>query len=90
MGPTSLDVADDPAPSAEYRELERHLDSLERVARRRLESVNRKSWQPGYSLEVRKAAAYKTLVEQGFPPGEARLTVEAMVDQGLLPDPPRR
>ena len=71
-------------------DLNQRLDRVESVARSRLNKMNRKSGERGYSLSVRKKAAYKTLVEQGYSPHEAQLTVDAMVEHGMLPDPPRR
>ena len=71
-------------------DLNQRLDRVEGVARSRLDKINRSPGERGYSLAVRKQAAYKTLVEQGYSPHEAQLTVDAMVEYDMLPDPPRR
>ena len=79
----------DPADK-DFSDIQKRLEPIEAVARSRREQINRKSWQPGYSLEVRREAAYRTLVELGNSPQEARLTVDAMERQGRRPDPPRQ
>ncbi len=76
--------------SVDLDDLNQRLDRIESVARSRLDKMNRKSGERGYSLSVRKEAAYKTLVKQGYSPREAQLTVDAMVEHGMLPDPPLR
>jgi hypothetical protein len=67
--------------------LSRMEKNLREYQRRR---QNRNPGQPGYSLEQRKKAAEMTLIQKGYSPDEARKTVEAMVENGLLPDPPRK
>lgn len=77
--------------SVDLSDLKTQLDDLEQRARAlQTETINRKPWESGYPLEVRKGATYRMLIEQGQSPSEARDAVEAMVKSNLLPDPPRQ
>ncbi len=71
------------------REARDPVASLREEALRRLDALNRNPYERGYSLEIRREAARRTLVQRGYSPSEAQLTVDAMEVQGLLPDPPR-
>lgn len=75
-----------------YRELDRELTRLEGHVRGQMKrkGLMRESWQPGYDLSQRRAAAYTTLMSQGYSSENARETVVAMEENGLLPDPPRQ
>jgi hypothetical protein len=79
----------DPADK-DLSDINRRLEPIRAVANSRLEQMNRKPWQPGYSLEVRREAAIRTLIHLGDSPEEARRNVEAMERHGMLPDPPRQ
>lgn len=74
----------------DYSEIDRDLAPLEDEARRRLQAFNRKPKELGYSRDVRREAAYRTLMDNGYSSSEARLTVQAMEAEHMLPDPPRR
>jgi hypothetical protein len=53
-------------------------------------SINRRHGERGYSLAVRQEAMRRTLIQLGYSPREAELTVRDMTAMGLLPDPPCR
>jgi hypothetical protein len=79
----------DPA-DRELSDIRQRLKPLSDKARSRIDAVNRGASEPGYPLEIRREAAYRTFLDQGYSPEEARLTVDAMEQKGLLPDPPRQ
>ncbi len=65
------------------------LEEINQINQSRVKSVNRKSWQPGYTLSQRRAAAMTLLMRRGYTSTEAALTVRSMESEGLLPDPPK-
>ncbi|RCS41250.1 hypothetical protein DTL42_22030 [Bremerella cremea] len=77
------------ATDSEVGKLERRVARVERELKEWLKRINRQPGQPGYSLEARREAAKKTLMQEGFSEIEAVLNVQAMIEHGMLPDPPR-
>jgi len=73
----------------DFKEIDSELDEIEDAARSRLRKIDRSPGQQGYSMAVRREAAYRTFIEMGYSVTEARKTVQAMEEQGLLADPPR-
>ena len=71
-------------------DLKARVDRLEQYARDRVNGMNRRANEHGYSLTARKKAAVTTLMQQGYSRADAELTVDDMVRMDLLPDPPRR
>ncbi|MDD5215022.1 MAG: hypothetical protein PHQ03_05735 [Methylococcales bacterium] len=69
---------------------ERLKSSISNIRSDMDENINRKSYESGYSLDARQEAARRILVQKGYSTREAELTVDAMTERGLLPDPPRR
>ncbi len=71
-------------------DLSARVDRLEQYAQDRVNGMNRRAHERGYSLATRKKAAVTTLMQQGYSRADAELTVDDMVRMNLLPDPPRR
>ncbi len=79
-----------PSDTTAINALESEAAALMIEARSRVAKVNRQPGENGYPLSLRKAAARKTLIDQGWDPAEAEQGVEDMATRGLLPDPPQR
>ena len=76
------DFADDGKVNSDYSHLKPELDSITDRARQRVQSMNRKPHEQGYSLDERKKAAVATLVAQGWSRSEAELAAEDMLNYG--------
>jgi len=79
-----------PTDQESIKKLMSDLDSLESDVRRSTSTYNRKPYERGYTLEQRKEASRRTLIDQGYSESEATQTVEDMERYDLLLDPPRR
>ncbi len=66
------------------------VDEIHQINKKKIDSMNRKSWQTGYSLDARRAAAMTILIRRGYTREEAALTVKSMEGLGLLPDPAKK
>ena len=69
-------------------EIEARVTEIEEMMLLRNKRYDRLPGELGYDLSVRKAAAVKTLVDQGWARSEAKASVEDIVEKGMLPDPP--
>jgi hypothetical protein len=69
------------------RQIQAKISEIELTVKERVELNNRNPGDPGYSISMRKDAAVKTLVDQGWLQTEAEAAVEDMIPKGLLPDP---
>jgi hypothetical protein len=74
----------------DYSDIHRELAPINDEAHRRTEAGNRKPGQPGYPLEVRREAARRALVKQGWSADAAQFAVKDLEADNLLPDPPRQ
>ncbi|WP_146600630.1 hypothetical protein [Novipirellula aureliae] len=72
------------------QELLDRVEEINQINKRKVDGINRKPWQPGYTLSERRAAAKALLMRRGYTSEDAALTVQSMESIGLLPDPPKQ
>lgn len=79
-----------PTDHESLRDLVSDVDDLEMEVRQATSKFNRRPDQLGYTLQQRREAARRTLIDQGYSYSEAEQTVNDMEKYDLLLDPPRR
>ena len=72
------------AENSPWTPLSRKLDEIDYDNKKKLEKINKKSWQQGYSLELRRKAAIQTLIDIGYSRQEATITVKEIEEQGCV------
>lgn len=78
----------DPSKAVVPDRIKKRVQELGEMGQEKAKLNSRAESEPGYSLEARKSAMVTVLMDQGASRSEAVATVEDMVKNDMLPDPP--